>query len=158
MDLSGDVERHLEHFVARLQREVLLDHRNFEVDCLLHALGRAIEIIAPQRRIDPDGVIVFGRQKEADDIRSPGIKKFDLELQMKRCLVAVRKAPSLDEWSFTRSDARVLTIGEFVLIRSAEAEPMALHVVAGYFADFTRPERITVDEREMRHVEKIVGQ
>jgi len=158
VDLDGWVEGERTIAIGVLDDEVLVEHGDLEGDGLSHGLWGSSEIIAPQRGVDPNVVSVGRGDEEADDVGAASIEVVDLELHVERGGVAVGERSPLNERAQASLDARILSVGEEVLVGGAEGVAISLEGVGRYLVLLSSSEGRCVDEGEVGHVEEVVGE
>ena len=79
---GGRVQRQHQLVVRLLDAQVLPQDLDLEGDRLRHTRLVAFEVVAPQGREEPAGLVRLGLNKEADDVRAAGVDEVDAEAEV----------------------------------------------------------------------------
>ena len=158
MQLGGALERGHQAVEGSLDGEILVEHRLLEGDGFGHAPGVAVEVVAPQSRVEATGVGGLGLEEEADHIRAPGLEELDAQHEVEGRVVAVGEPTVLEQRAGPLGHGGVFTIGKGMLVGDGEGPAVTIEPVGGDLGGLICAERGAVDEREVRHVQEVVGQ
>ncbi|MDA8034838.1 MAG: hypothetical protein M0T71_11830 [Actinomycetota bacterium] len=157
MDLRRRLERQAALVVGLLDGKVLGEDGLLEG----HRHGRsgrvAVEVVAPQRALDPAMVGGLGLEEEPDHVGAAGIEEVGAQHQVERGAHPTGDPPALAQRAGPRRHAGVLAVEELVLAARHERPSVAADLERRHHRR-SGAEGGRTDERQVGEVEEIVRQ